>query len=96
MFSGRLDLRSSLTLARQNWSKLRSALASGRSSDFPQSALPSQHLVSGVIQADLKMRITAAGTVPDFHRIPLHQAVFYHQIAMIWGQRYNFLSIVGA
>ena len=42
MFSGRLDLRSSPALARHNWSMLRSALASGRSSDFPQSALPSR------------------------------------------------------
>ena len=40
--SGRLDLRSSPALARHSWNELRSALASGRSSDFPQSALPSR------------------------------------------------------
>ena len=30
--------------------------------------------------------ITAAGTVPDSHRVPLHQADFFHQIAIIGGK----------
>jgi len=32
------------------------------------------------------MRITAAGTVPDSHRIPLHQVDNFHQIAIIGGK----------
>ena len=59
----------------------RTTVLIGRYSDFPQSALPSRQHVSGVIQADLITRITAAGTVPDSHRIPLHRSGDCHQIA---------------
>ncbi len=44
----------------------------------------------------LQKGITAAGTVPDSHRIPFHQTAFDRQIALIWGQRYNFLLIEDA
>ena len=38
------------------------------------------------------MGITAAGTVPDLHRIPLHQATTATMIAIILRQSYTFFS----
>ena len=106
--SGRLDLRSSPALARHNWSKLRSALASGRSSDFPQSALPSRTpprspplrgegegvgCSVALHKQTLLRRITAAGTVPDSHRIPLHQAASATRLPLSVCKDTTFLDI---
>jgi hypothetical protein len=42
--------------------------------------LPGIVVASGVIQANPSKGITAAGTVPDSHRIPLHQAASAAQL----------------
>ena len=46
-------------------------------------------IVSGVIQANPIMGITAAGTVPDSHRIPLHQAASATRLPYFGGKGTN-------
>ncbi len=67
-------------------------IKNGRSSDFPQSALPSRLRVSGVIQADLAKGDYScrysSGLSPD----SLTSGGISHQIAIICVQRYNFFG----
>ncbi len=56
---------------------------------FPSPLTFPSLLLSGVIQADPMTGITAAGTAPDFHRIPLHRSASHkHPVARIRMQRY--------
>jgi hypothetical protein len=65
----------------------------GRSSDFPQSALPSRQLVSGVIQADLSKEDYScrysSGLSPD----SLTSGGFGHQIAIYSLAKIQLFSI---
>ena len=107
---GRLDLRSSPAHARQCSSKLGTAHASGRSSGSPQSALPSRTLPfssplqvvepgDGCSVASYKQAIprgiTAAGTAPDSHRIPLRRGGCSRLIALIACKGTNYIILIG-